>query len=84
MVNQLQQLYAKIHVMQSLRKMADFLYNNTQKRRDYPAMENYIHWWLEQDSNKLKSETQQENYPQQQEHQANYDISILDGIGLLD
>ncbi len=84
MVNQLQQLYSKIHVMQSLRKMADFLYNNPQKRRDYSAMENYIHWWLEQDNNKLKSETPQENYPQQQEHQASYDISILDGIGLLD
>ena len=83
-VNQLQQLYVRISVIQSLRKMADFLYNNTQKRRDYLAMDNYIRWWLEQDSDKVKSETQQENSPHQQEHKPNYDISILDGIGLLD
>ena len=88
MVNQLQQLYPDIRVIQSLRKMADFLYNNDSKRRDYMAMDNYIRWWLEQDSTKaqtkVQSETEQKKQFQSEEHKANYDISFLDGIGLLD
>ena len=84
MVNQLQQLYPDIHVIQSLRKMADFLYNNDSKRRDYMAMDNYIRWWLEQDNSKAQSEAEQKKPFQTEEHQASYDISILDGIGLLD
>ena len=87
-VNQLQQLYPDIRIIQSLRKMADFLYNNDSKRRDYMAMDNYIRWWLEQDSTKaqtkVQSETEQKKQFQSEEHKANYDISFLDGIGLLD
>ena len=83
-VNQLQQLYPNIRVIQSLRKMVDFLYNNDSRRRDYTAMDNYIRWWLEQDSSKAQSETEQKKQLRTEEHQASYDISILDGIGLLD
>ena len=82
--NQLQQLYPNIRVMQSLRKMADFLYNNDGKRRDYIAMDNYIRWWLEQDSSRAQSEAEQKKEFRTEEHQASYDISILDGIGLTD
>ena len=82
MVNQLQQLYDGISVVQSLRKMADFLYNNTNRRRDYIAMDNYIHWWLEQDNSHITEQPKRQ--PLSQEHQPNYDISFLDGIGLLD
>ena len=70
--------------MQSLRKMADFLYNNDGKRRDYIAMDNYIRWWLEQDSSRAQSEAEQKKEFRTEEHQASYDISILDGIGLTD
>lgn len=83
-VNQLQQLYPNIRVIQSLRKMADFLYNNDSRRRDYVAMDNYIRWWLEQDSSRTQSEAEQKKQFRTEEHQASYDISILDGIGLLD
>lgn len=83
-VNQLQQLYSDIRVIQSLRKMADFLYNNDSKRRDYVAMDNYIRWWLEQDNSKAQSEAEQKKYSCTEEHKPSYDISILDGIGLLD
>ena len=83
-VNELQQRYSAVSVIQSLRKMADFLYNNDSKRREYTAMDNYIRWWLEQDNTKAQSEAEQKKYSHTEEHKPSYDISILGGMGLLD
>lgn len=79
-VNDLQQLYPNIHVIHSLRKMADYLNNNQQRRKSYLAMDNYIKMWLEKDSIKAQSTN---NSQQQTTHSPSYDISFLDGIGLI-
>lgn len=79
-IDNYQQQFSAIDVLHSLRRLAEYMYNNPNKRKDIYSIENYIMLWFEEDEEKIH-QLKQEN---SDTHHASYDLSILDGIGLLD
>lgn len=59
-IDTLQQAYKNIDVMQSFRKMLDYLKCHPNSQRPLDAMENRIMMWLSQDNTKALSEQKQE------------------------
>lgn len=47
--------YNNINVVQSLRRLSDYMSRNKSKRRNINNIENYIRLWLEQDNSKAKA-----------------------------
>ena len=59
-VEQLRQIYKNIDVMQSVRKMFDFLKANPASQRPLDAMDNYIVMWLSKDEANALSKKKEE------------------------
>lgn len=59
-VEQLHQVYKNIDVMQSIRKIFDFLKANPERQRTLDAMDNYIIMWLSKDEAKALSKKKEE------------------------
>ena len=59
-VEQLHQVYKNIDVMQSIRKIFDFLKANPERQRTLEAMDNYIIMWLSKDEAKALSKKKEE------------------------
>lgn len=78
-VELLQQTYKNIDVMQSFRKMLDYINCHPKFQRSVSAMENRITVWLDQDNAKALSEQKQiPNSKNNKSDSTSYDINVFD------
>jgi hypothetical protein len=86
-IDTLQQAYKSIDVMQSFRKMLDYLKCHPNSQRPLDAMDNRILWWLTQDNNKAlsdntaKAKSIQNNNPDNKNNKSDntsYDIDVFE------
>ena len=73
-LEQLRQIYKNIDVMQSLRKMFDFLKAHPESQRTSDTMDNYIEMWLSDDNKKALAEKEE---AEKKKSNVSYDISAF-------